>query len=151
MYLALAKYPGIKPTDCACFIACISGAAPLSAEVRATFECAAGGHVVEGYGLTEASPVTHTNPLGRPKLGTIGVALPDTDAAIVDRETGVRLPPGRVGEVVVRGVRLAEPCSHLAQLATIPRLREALVHRGGLRTDVLVGGRIRVGDAITPA
>ena len=103
MYLALANYPGIKPTDCACFIACISGAAPLSAEVRAAFERAAGGHVVEGYGLTEASPVTHTNPLGRPKLGTIGVALPDTDAAIVDRETGAPLPPGSIGEVVVRG------------------------------------------------
>lgn len=56
----------------------------------------------------------------------------------------------RVGEVVVRGVELAEPCTHLAKLTGIPRLRQALVHRGGLRADVLVGGRVRVGDIVQP-
>lgn len=56
----------------------------------------------------------------------------------------------RVGETVVRGVRLAEPCSHLAKLAGVARLREALVHRGGLRADVVVGGIVRVGDSVEP-
>lgn len=54
----------------------------------------------------------------------------------------------KLGEVVVRGVELAEPCSHLAKLTGIPRLRQAFVHRGGLRSDVLVGGRLRVGDVV---
>ena len=103
MYLALANHPGIKPSDCACFGACISGSAPLPLNVQQAFEHAAGGHVVEGYGLTEASPVTHSNPIGRARIGTIGVAYPDTDVAIVDRETGEHLPQGGVGELWVRG------------------------------------------------
>jgi long-chain acyl-CoA synthetase len=73
------------------------------AEVREAFERAAGGLVVEGYGLTEAAPVTHGNPLGRTKKGTIGVPCPDTDAAIVDDEANRLLPPGCMGELVLRG------------------------------------------------
>lgn len=57
----------------------------------------------------------------------------------------------RLGEAVVLGVSLAEPCNHLGRLAGIPGLRRALVHRGGLRADVLRGGKIRLGDLITPA
>lgn len=56
----------------------------------------------------------------------------------------------RAGPVVLRGVLLARPCTHLARLNGIPRLRDALVHRGGLRADVIVGGRIRVGDPVEP-
>jgi len=55
-----------------------------------------------------------------------------------------------LGSVVVRGVELGEPCARLAKLAGVPGLRKALVHRGGLRADVLVGGRLRVGDLIIP-
>ncbi len=103
MYLALANYPGITPDDCASLRICISGSAPLPREVQESFKRAAGGEVVEGYGLTEASPVTHSNPLGRYKSGTVGVPYPDTEAAIVDRATGERLPPGQAGELIVRG------------------------------------------------
>lgn len=56
----------------------------------------------------------------------------------------------RLGSAVVRGVRLAEPCSHLAALTGVPNLRQALAHRGGLRADVVTGGRIRVGDPVEP-
>jgi long-chain acyl-CoA synthetase len=103
MYLALANHPGITPDDCASLKICISGSAPLPPEVQESFKRSAGGEVVEGYGLTEASPVTHSNPLDRFKSGTVGVPYPDTDAAIVDRVTGESLPPGQPGELIVRG------------------------------------------------
>jgi long-chain acyl-CoA synthetase len=82
----------------------LSGASSLSAEVRREFELTGVQEVIEGYGLTEASPVTHVNPSGagnRP--GTIGVPLPDTDAKLVDTETGLDIGDGSVGELVVRG------------------------------------------------
>jgi long-chain acyl-CoA synthetase len=85
--------------------ACISGAAPLSPAVQEQFEAVTHGRVCEGYGLTEASPVTHVNPIhGTRKSGTIGLPIPGTDARIVDLETGTRvLPPGEVGELCIRG------------------------------------------------
>src|SRR5262249_43752356 len=82
----------------------VSGAWALPADVRAEFEKHGVGQVVEGYGLTEASPVTHANPAGpgsRP--GTIGLPLPDTDAKLIDPFTGRQVADGEVGELVVRG------------------------------------------------
>jgi long-chain acyl-CoA synthetase len=84
--------------------AVISGASSLPAGVRAEFESHGVRDVVEGYGLTEAGPVTHGNPRGagnRP--GTIGLPLADTEARIVDTETGAPVPDGEAGELVVRG------------------------------------------------
>jgi long-chain acyl-CoA synthetase len=84
--------------------ACISGAAPLPIEVQETFERLTRGRLVEGYGLTEASPVTHANPFtGMRKVGSIGVPLPSTEAKIVDLSSGRDLPPGKIGELAVRG------------------------------------------------
>lgn len=84
---------------------CISGGAPLPPEIATEFAAHTGALVVEGYGLSEASPVTHVGAMnGTARLGTIGVPLPDTDARIVDREVGnTVLPVGEVGELVVRG------------------------------------------------
>jgi long-chain acyl-CoA synthetase len=84
--------------------AVISGASSLPVEVRAEFEATGVQQIVEGYGLTEASPVTHVNPRGagnRP--GSIGVPLPDTDARLVDQDTGKPIAEGEVGELIVRG------------------------------------------------
>ncbi len=105
LYNALVSHPSVHRYDLRSIRACISGAAPLPAEVQSRFESVTGGQLVEGYGLTEASPVTHVTPLGgRRKAGSIGLPVPDTDARIVDLETGTRtLPPGEVGELVVRG------------------------------------------------
>ncbi|MCY3797317.1 MAG: alpha/beta fold hydrolase [Chloroflexi bacterium] len=84
--------------------ACISGAAPLPVEVQEAFEKLTRGRLVEGYGLTEAGPVTHSNPLyGLRKVGSIGVPLPNTDAKIVDLLTGEDMPNGQIGEMVVKG------------------------------------------------
>jgi long-chain acyl-CoA synthetase len=84
--------------------ACVSGAAPLPLEVQEAFEKLTHGKLVEGYGLTEASPVTHANPIyGHRKTGTIGVPLPDTEAKIVDLHTHQDVPVGTIGELAVRG------------------------------------------------
>ena len=84
---------------------CFSGSAPLSPELLQRFEAATGGTIAEGFGLTEASPVTHANPLfGQRKVGTIGLPVPDTDAKIVDPADGTtELPPGEEGELILRG------------------------------------------------
>jgi long-chain acyl-CoA synthetase len=84
---------------------CISGGAPLPPRIAEEFSGRTGCTVVEGYGLSEASPTTHSGPLdGSAVPGTIGLPLPDTDAKIVDAATGTeQLPTGEVGELVVRG------------------------------------------------
>ena len=105
MYVAINNYPGVKKYDLSSIRACISGAGPLHLEVQECFEALTGGKIVEGFGLTEASPVTHANPLhGVRKKGSIGLPFPDTEAKVMDLETGEReLPPGEAGELIVRG------------------------------------------------
>jgi long-chain acyl-CoA synthetase len=105
LYTAVNNYPEVGRYDLRSIGACISGAAPLPVEVQSRFEALTGGRLVEGYGLTEASPVTHANPiLGTRKAGSIGIPFPDTDARIVDLEGGMTmLGPGEVGELVIRG------------------------------------------------
>jgi long-chain acyl-CoA synthetase len=105
MYIAINNYPEVGRYDLRSIKACLSGAAPLPVEVQARFEALTGARLVEGYGLTETSPVTHANPLfGAREVGTIGLPLPDTDAKIVDLESGERtLLPKEIGEVVVKG------------------------------------------------
>jgi long-chain acyl-CoA synthetase len=107
MYVALINRPDIKKYDISTVRACLSGAAPLPVEVQKKFEQITGGRLVEGYGLTESSPVTHVNPLDDPKKnrpGSIGIPVPDTDAKIVDIETGSKdLKPNEVGELVIKG------------------------------------------------
>lgn len=103
MYVAINNYP--KPVDVTNIKACFSGAAPLPVEVLAEFERKTGARIAEGYGLTEAAPVTHVNPMyGQRKAGSVGLPIPDTDAKIVDVETGTRdLPIGETGEIVIKG------------------------------------------------
>jgi long-chain acyl-CoA synthetase len=105
LYNALATHPRVGRYDLRSIRACISGAAPLPAEVQSRFERVSGVTLFEGYGLTEASPVTHIPPLrGLRKPGSVGVPVSDTDARIMDLETGTRvLPPGETGELVIRG------------------------------------------------
>ncbi len=105
MYVAVINHPDVAKRDLSSIESCISGSAALPVEVQTTFERLTGGKLVEGYGLTEASPVTHSNPLqGLRKSGSIGLPFPGTDMKIVDLETGLReLPPDEVGELCVRG------------------------------------------------
>ena len=104
MYVAINNYPNVRRFGLKSIRACVSGAAPLPLEVQEAFEKLTRGKLVEGYGLTEAGPVTHANPIfGQRRTGTIGVPLPDTDAKIVDLQTGQDAPMGKIGELVVRG------------------------------------------------
>jgi long-chain acyl-CoA synthetase len=84
---------------------CISGAAALAPEIKESFEAVTGAKIIEGYGLSEASPVTHANPLGSSgQAGSIGVPLPSTLAKVVDEESETRvLPPGERGVLCVSG------------------------------------------------
>jgi long-chain acyl-CoA synthetase len=104
IYTAINHAANVRSYGLESIKACVSGATPLPVEVQEEFEKLTRGRLVEGYGLTEASPVTHANPLfGLRKVGSIGVPVPNTDAKIVDLVNGEELPPGQVGELVVRG------------------------------------------------
>lgn len=105
MYIALLNDRDLPKYDLSSINVCISGSAPLPVEVQERFERATGGKLIEGYGLTEASPVTHSNFLwdGERVKGSIGVPWPDTEAKIVSLETGEEVKPGERGELVVRG------------------------------------------------
>ena len=104
MFIALMNDAAGRRADYACLRACRTNAAPLPAAVKTAFDSLVGREVlVEGYGLTETSPLTHANPIARAKAGSIGMPIADTDARIVDLETGEDVPPGSPGELLVRG------------------------------------------------
>ncbi|HZG15924.1 MAG TPA: long-chain fatty acid--CoA ligase [Candidatus Bathyarchaeia archaeon] len=104
MYIGLINHPDLPKYDLSSIEACVSGSAPLPLEVQQRFEEITKGRLVEGYGLTEASPVTHSNPLwGNRITGSIGLPWPDTDCKVVDPATGEELPQGEVGELAVSG------------------------------------------------
>ncbi|PFA61852.1 long-chain fatty acid--CoA ligase [Bacillus sp. AFS015802] len=105
IYIGLLNHPDVKNYDLSSIDSCLSGSAPLPVEVQQQFEEVTGGKLVEGYGLTESSPVTHSNFLwdkARIK-GSIGVPWPSTESAIFSLETGEALPPNEIGEIVVKG------------------------------------------------
>ncbi|MBV9893036.1 MAG: long-chain fatty acid--CoA ligase [Chloroflexi bacterium] len=110
MYMAINNAKHLAHYNLRSLKGAISGAAPLPLDVQRRFEELTGARLIEGYGLTEASPVTHCVPLGRGHApGSIGVPLPSTDAAVFDQETGTRqLPPGEVGELAVRGPQIMQ-------------------------------------------
>jgi len=108
MYSVLLANPELGKYDLTSIRVCISGASPLPPQIQKKFMQITGGFLAEGYGLTEASPVTHCNPVDRTmktvKVGSIGLPLPDTDARIVDLVTGEKtLAQGETGELAVKG------------------------------------------------
>lgn len=133
MYVAMVNYPEITKYDLSSIQACISGAAPLPVVVRKKFMELTGGILVEGYGLSEASPVTHVNPMDDPKKirdGSIGLPIPNTDARIIDIETGEPLPPGEIGELAIRG----------------PQVMKGYWNKPEETAQTLVDGWLRTGD-----
>lgn len=110
IYVAINNAPDLHKYDVKSIRICISGAAPLPVEVQQEFEKITGGKLVEGYGLSETSPVTHANPVyGKRKPGSIGLPMPDTEYKIVDVESGDKeMPIGEVGEICLRGPQVME-------------------------------------------
>ncbi len=106
MYIGMLSHPNIRNTDLKSIKGCFSGSAPLPLEVIKEFEEKTGAVIVEGYGLTETTPVTHINPfnVGKRKIGSIGVPIPDTECRLVDLGEGTAdVPIGEPGELLVRG------------------------------------------------
>lgn len=132
LFLAINQFPHARRFGVSSIRACLSGAAPLPLEVQESFEKITRGRLVEGYGLTEASPVTHANPLfGEAVAGTIGLPLPDTEAKIVDLHTGVDLETGEIGELVVRGPQVMRGYWNLPE-QTQRALRDGWLYTGDL-------------------
>ncbi len=130
MYAALNEVRDVRKYGLASLKSCLSGAAPLPIEVQEGFERITRSRLVEGYGLSEAGPVTHANPLrGARRAGSIGLPLPDTEARIVDLQNGADLPPGAIGELLVRGPQLMSGYWRNPQATA-----DALTSDGWLRT-----------------
>jgi long-chain acyl-CoA synthetase len=132
LYLAIAHYPRIRSYGIASVRYCISGSAPLPVEVQEAFEKLTRGRLVEGYGLTEASPVTHANPMqGERRVGSIGIPYPSTQARIVHWQTGEPLPPGEVGELLIRGPQVMQGYWQQPE-ETAQALADGWLHTGDL-------------------
>jgi len=132
LYLAFTRQPDLAKYKVGSIQYCLSGSAPLPVEVQRRFEELTGATLVEGYGLSETSPVTHVNPLtGERKVGSIGVPLPDTDQRVVDLETGTKvLGVDEPGELSVRG----------------PQVMLGYYHQPEETSAVLADGWFRTGD-----
>jgi long-chain acyl-CoA synthetase len=107
IYAAINHYPPVLAGDydLSSIKACISGSTTLPVRVKQEFEALTQGHLVEGYGLSEAPTATHCNPiLGENREGSIGLPLPNVDCKVVDIETGKKaLGIGEVGELILWG------------------------------------------------
>jgi long-chain acyl-CoA synthetase len=106
MYIGMLGHPKIKDTDMTSIKGCFSGSAPLPVEVIRDFEQKTGSVIVEGFGLTESTPVTHINPFagGKRKVGSIGLPISDTEARIVSLDDGTTdMPVGEIGEIIIKG------------------------------------------------
>jgi len=146
MFAALSRYPGIEKFDISCVKSCFSGSAPLPVDVIQKFEQLTGSRIVEGFGLTETSPVSHGNPMGRRKVGSVGVPFIETDSRIVDLDTGTRdLPPGEDGELIIKGPQVMQGYWNKPE-ETALALRDGWLHTGDIaHTDpdgyVYISGR----------
>lgn len=104
MYIGLLNHPDLAKYDLSSIKACLSGSAALPQEVQEKFEELTGGRLVEGYGLTETSPVTHANPIWDHRInGSIGLPWPNTEAVILRSGETEVLPVGEIGEIAVKG------------------------------------------------
>jgi long-chain acyl-CoA synthetase len=131
MLVYLLHYPDAGRFDTSSMRLWGSGAAPLPAEIVEPFERKFGGRILEGYGLTEASPVVSAHRFsGVRKLGSVGPALPGVEVAILDDADGA-LPAGEIGEVCVRGPNVMQGYYRLPE-ETAQALRNGWLHTGDM-------------------
>ena len=135
LYAVLIDHPDTPKYDLSSVKFCISGSSALPPEVQRKFMDITGGVLVEGYGLTEASPVTHANPLDPTldtvKIGSIGLTWPDTEAKIVHDATGVSLPAGMVGELALKGPQVMKGYWNSPE-ETAEVLKDGWLHTGDM-------------------
>jgi len=110
MFNAIINAPGLEKLDLTSVASCFSGGAPLPPDVLERFESLTGSKIVEGYGLTETSPVTHANPLnGQRKIGSIGVPFPNTEVKVVHvHDATTEVDSGQQGELVIKGPQVMD-------------------------------------------
>ncbi|MGZ0085051.1 long-chain-fatty-acid--CoA ligase [Caldibacillus thermoamylovorans] len=133
MYVAITNTPGVEEYGISSIKTCNSGSAPMPLELMRDFEAKTGAVVLEGYGLSEASPVTHCNPpFAARKPGTVGIGMPLTEYKVVDVATGTReLPPGEVGELMIRGPQVMKGYWNMPE-ETAVTLRDGWLYTGDL-------------------
>jgi long-chain acyl-CoA synthetase len=133
MYIGILNHPNIDKTDMTSIKGCFSGSAPLPVEIIRDFEKKTGSVIVEGFGMTESSPVTHVNPFagGKRKAGSIGLPISNTESRIVDLNDGTTdLPVGDIGELIVKG----------------PQVMKGYWNMPGETAETLAGGWLHTGD-----
>jgi long-chain acyl-CoA synthetase len=134
MYIGMLNHPKIHKVNMTSIKGCFSGSAPLPLEVIKDFENKTGAVIVEGFGLTESTPVTHVNPFagGKRKVGSIGLPISDTECRIVDVEEGkTDVPVGQIGELVVRGPQVMKGY-HKRPEETAATLADGWLHTGDI-------------------
>ena len=131
LFTALMNTPGIDQYDLSSIQMIVSGGAPLPLEVHQEFERRTGAHIVEGYGLSECSPVTCVNPPLAARIGSIGLPVPGTICEIVSIEDRTTvLPPGETGELTFKG----------------PQVMQGYWNRPDATAETIIDGRLHTGD-----
>ena len=136
MYIGMLNHPDLKKTDMSCIKGAFSGSAPLPVEVINDFEKITGAAIVEGFGMTETTPVTHVNPFagGARKVGSVGVPISDTLCRIVDLENGTQdMPVGERGELIVKGPQIMRGYKGKPE-ETANTLKDGWIYTGDIAT-----------------
>ncbi|MCB9963626.1 MAG: long-chain fatty acid--CoA ligase [Rhodospirillales bacterium] len=135
IFNAINNYPGIERYNLQSLKACISGGAPMPVEIKKSFEDKTGCTVVEGYGLTESSPITHVNPLrAENRAGSIGMVLPRTEIKLIDPETGQDVTALKErGELCIKGPQVMKGYWNNPD-ATAKTLQNGWLHTGDIAT-----------------
>ncbi len=136
MYIGMLSHPNIKKTDMSSIKGAFSGSAPLPVEVISEFEKITGAVIVEGFGMTETTPVTHINPFagGARKVGSVGLPISDTLARIVDLENGIDdMPIGERGELIVKGPQIMRGYKGKPE-ETASTLKDGWIYTGDIAT-----------------
>lgn len=136
MYIGMLQHPDIDKVDLTSIEACISGSAPIPVEIIKEFEERTGAFILEGYGLTEASPVTHVNPYSKEKrkIGSIGIPVSDTLCRIVDIiDDTIDMPLGEPGELLIKGPQVMQGYWQKSE-ATAETLAHGWLHTGDIAT-----------------
>ncbi|QTA93550.1 long-chain-fatty-acid--CoA ligase [Desulfonema magnum] len=135
MYIGMLSHPAIRRSNLKSVKGCFSGSASLPVEVIKKFEEKTGAVIVEGYGLTEASPVTHINPFNQEKrkIGSIGVPISDTECRIVDLDDGkTNVPVGESGELLIRGPQVMKSYRNMPEETAKTLTADGWLHTGDI-------------------
>ena len=133
--LGLAKHPLVDKFDLSKLRVVVSGAAPLSGELEAAVKARLKIEATQGYGMTEASPVTHfcaQLPAGRPKPGSVGTCIPNTLTRVVDVATRADLGPNQEGELWIAGPQVMKGYLNNPQATAITVDADGWLHTGDI-------------------